>query len=118
MDDLDPEDPDGNLVPSLVHKVALPIVHHAAECWDPYSSKQTKCLANAVKEILIYCPPEDDESIQMMNAVHRKLAEAVKECVLPSWPIAAVGAAQGAAELSARRFGEAVRFVFLLFDSE
>eukprot|EP00976_Prorocentrum_cordatum_P004659 91424-Prorocentrum_minimum.AAC.1 len=29
----DHDDPDGELVPKLVEKVALPVVHHAVECW-------------------------------------------------------------------------------------
>jgi GC-rich sequence DNA-binding factor len=103
------DDPDAELVPKLVEKVALPVVHHAVECWEPLSYAQTLTVSAAVKEVLIYVQEETCEEMkEVVTLVHLKLVGAVAAVALPPWPAAAMAAAGGAAQLAARRFGQAV----------
>ncbi|CAM9801776.1 unnamed protein product [Scytosiphon promiscuus] len=54
------EDPDQNLVPQLVEKVALPLVaERISTAYDAMSRRQTACLVSAVSEILVYDPAEE-----------------------------------------------------------
>eukprot|EP00976_Prorocentrum_cordatum_P004661 91424-Prorocentrum_minimum.AAC.3 len=69
---------------------------------EPFSEAQTRRVSAAVKEVLIYVPPDLEEVQEMLAAVRRKLTSAVAEVALPPWPAAALAAAPGAAALAAR----------------
>ena len=73
------DDADVNLIPKLVEKVALPVLHHELEhCWDVLSTKGTKRAVKAVQEIFIYVDAANSESLQeMLAAVHKRMSYAV-----------------------------------------
>ncbi|CAM9137754.1 unnamed protein product [Ectocarpus sp. 8 AP-2014] len=77
------EDPDQNLVPQLVEKVALPLVaERLSTAYDAMSRRQTACLVSAVSEILVYDPTE--ESLKtLLGSAMRALQAAVHNVCLP-----------------------------------
>lgn len=76
--ELDPSDKDGDLVPKLVEKVALPVLHHEiAHCWDRLSTEGTRNAVAAVTDILIYVPATSDPLQELLGAVRSRMAEAV-----------------------------------------
>eukprot|EP00903_Cladosiphon_okamuranus_P007275 g7051.t1 len=77
------EDPDQNLVPQLVEKVALPLVaERLSAAYDAMSRQQTACLVSAVSEILVYDPAE--ESLKtLLGAAREALQAAVRSLCIP-----------------------------------
>ncbi|CAK9228095.1 unnamed protein product [Sphagnum troendelagicum] len=47
-------DADINLIRELMEKVALPVLHEIAHCWDALSMEQSKHAIAAFQEMLIY----------------------------------------------------------------
>eukprot|EP00250_Pteridium_aquilinum_P015662 c22686_g1_i1 orf=398-2479(+) len=82
--DVSPDDVDVDLVPKLVEKVALPVLHHEiAHCWDTLSSKSTKNAVAAVKIVLNYVPPSSDALQDLLSAVRSHLFKAVADLEVP-----------------------------------
>eukprot|EP00752_Nemacystus_decipiens_P001258 g1256.t1 len=77
------EDPDQNLVPQLVEKVALPLVaERLSTAYDAMSRRQTACLVSAVSEILVYDPAE--ESLKtLLGAAREAFQVAVRNLCVP-----------------------------------
>lgn len=73
-------DPDWNLVPQLVEKVAIPILHHdIVHCWDILSTHATRNAVSAINMIINYFP--DTASISglqnLFGAIRSRLSDAV-----------------------------------------
>lgn len=110
--DFEPEDADADLVPGLVEKVALPILHHeVAHCWDRLSTKGTKNAVSAVQVILNYIPASNEALQELLAAVRMRLAEAVAELQVPNWSIPVTNAVSQAARIAAYKFGMSVRLL-------
>jgi GC-rich sequence DNA-binding factor len=75
----DEDDADVNLIPKLVEKVALPVLHHElAHCWDVLSTEGSKRAVKAVQEMLIYVDAATSQPLQeLLSAVHTRMANAV-----------------------------------------
>ena len=72
------EDTDANLVPELVEKVALPILHHEiVHCWDMLSTRETKNAVNATGLVTSYVPASSEALSDLLAAIRTCLAEAV-----------------------------------------
>ena len=109
---LDADDPDGNLVPTLVEKLVAPTVARAAESsWDPASAAQSRRLAGVVKDLLVYLDPNaSDVMARVLVVVAKRLLETAEtRCDIPGWaPVATSAAAAAAAHVrrhSASRCG-------------
>lgn len=76
--DFGSDDADANLVPELVEKVALPILHHEiAHCWDMLSTQETKNAVNAINLVTNYVPASSEALSDLLVAVRTRLADAV-----------------------------------------
>lgn len=109
---VDPEDPDGNMVPTLVEKLAAPAVAHAVESsWDPSSVEQSRRLAGVTKDLLVYLDPEScDAMARVLASTARRLHETAEmRCDIPGWAPVATAAAPVAAAHVRRQFGVALR---------
>ncbi|KAJ7515184.1 hypothetical protein O6H91_22G004000 [Diphasiastrum complanatum] len=110
--ELEQNDADSDLIPSLVEKVALPVLHHEiAHCWDRLSTRGTKNAVAAVQEILLYVPASSDSLQELIGAIRMRLAEAVSAFQVPTWNLQVTNAVGQAARLSAQRFGSSVRLL-------
>lgn len=110
--DLDPTDPDANLVPQLVQKLVLPLARQLlAGVWSPYSRRQSQAAAAMLADLLVYVPAEQEELQEVVRAVQAKLEEAVGGLALPAWPPAALETSRRAAIHLAQRFGRGVRLL-------
>ncbi|CAI7863398.1 unnamed protein product [Closterium sp. NIES-53] len=107
-----PDDPDTNLVPRLVEKVGLPILHHALQhCWDPLDRAATNRAATAVEEVLVYVEAGAPAVVEMMKAVEGRIESAAGEMQLPAWPPPVLASCPAAARFAAQRFGQALRLI-------
>lgn len=76
--DLNPDDADINLVPELVEKVALPILHHEiAHCWDMLSTRETKNAVSATNLVINYVPASSEALSELLAVVRTRLEDAV-----------------------------------------
>uniref|UniRef100_A0A7C9AF43 GCF C-terminal domain-containing protein n=1 Tax=Opuntia streptacantha TaxID=393608 RepID=A0A7C9AF43_OPUST len=107
-----PDDADADLVPSLVEKVALPILHHdIAHCWDMLSTRETKNAVAATSLIINYVPASSEALKELIATIRDRLAEAVSDLVVPTWSAVVMKAVPNAARMAAYRFGVAVRLM-------
>ncbi|XP_059453249.1 transcriptional repressor ILP1 isoform X2 [Corylus avellana] len=106
------EDTDANLVPELVEKVALPILHHEiVHCWDMLSTRETKNAVNATGLVTSYVPASNEALSDLLAAIRTCLAEAVANLTVPTWSPLVLKAVPGAARVAAYRFGMSVRLL-------
>ncbi|KAK6931455.1 GCF, C-terminal, partial [Dillenia turbinata] len=111
-DDFRPDDADADLVPGLVEKVALPILHHkVAHCWDMLSTRETKNAVFATNLIINYVPASSEALRDLLAVVRTRLTEAVSNLVVPTWSVLVMKAVPGAARIAACRFGRSVRLM-------
>ncbi|XP_072957897.1 LOW QUALITY PROTEIN: transcriptional repressor ILP1-like [Typha angustifolia] len=110
--DFDPDDADANLIPELVEKVALPILHHEiAHCWDILSTQRTKNAVFATNMVVNYVPSSSRALHELLAVVHRRLTEAISNLNVPSWGTVVTNAVPDAAQFAAYRFGMSVRLL-------
>lgn len=77
------DDADANLVPHLVEKVALPILHHqVANCWDVLSTAETKNAVSASSLIATYDLASSQAFSELLVVVRKRLAEVVADLVV------------------------------------
>lgn len=106
------DDDDSNLVPGLVEKVALPILHHEiAHSWDMLSTRETKHAVAATTLVTNYVPASSEALAELLVAVRTRLADAVAKLIVPTWSPLVMKAVPGAARLAAYRFGVSVRLL-------
>ncbi|THG11309.1 hypothetical protein TEA_014279 [Camellia sinensis var. sinensis] len=76
--DISPDDADANLVPQLVEKVAVPILHHEiAHCWDMLSTHETKNAVSATDLVVRYVPASSEALVELVAVLHDRLADAI-----------------------------------------
>ncbi|KAF2302340.1 hypothetical protein GH714_034150 [Hevea brasiliensis] len=110
--DLSPDDADSNLVPELVEKVAIPILHHEiAHCWDRLSTQETKNSVYATSLVTNYVPASSEALAELLVAIHARLADAVANIMVPTWSALVLKAVPNAARVAAYRFGMSVRLM-------
>ncbi|KAJ9190640.1 hypothetical protein P3X46_001820 [Hevea brasiliensis] len=110
--DLSPDDADSNLVPELVEKVAIPILHHEiAHCWDRLSTQETKNAVYATSLVTNYVPASSEALAELLVAIHARLADAVANIMVPTWSPLVLKAVPNAARVAAYRFGMSVRLM-------
>ena len=81
--DFNPDDADADLVPGLVEKVALPLLHHEiAHCWDILSSRESKNAVSATTVIINYVPASSEALKELIAAIRTRLADAVANLVV------------------------------------
>lgn len=81
--DFSPDDADADLVPGLVEKVALPLLHHEiAHCWDILSSRESKNAVSATTVIINYVPASSEALKELIAAIRTRLADAVANLVV------------------------------------
>ncbi|KGN52046.1 transcriptional repressor ILP1 [Cucumis sativus] len=110
--DFAPNDADANLVPELVEKVALPILHHEiAHCWDMLSTRETRNAAFATSLITNYVPPSSEALTELLVVIRTRLSGAIEDLTVPTWNSLVTKAVPNAARIAAYRFGMSVRLM-------
>lgn len=110
--DFAPDDADANLVPTLVEKVALPILHHEiAHCWDMLSARETRNAVSATSLVVTYVPTSSEALAELLLAIRTRLAEAVSNLTVPTWSPLLMNAVPNAARIAAYQFGLSVRLM-------
>ncbi|KAF6146763.1 hypothetical protein GIB67_007477 [Kingdonia uniflora] len=110
--DYNTNDADGNLIPELVEKVALPILHHqVAQCWDMLSSKGTRKAVIATDMVINYVSASSKALRELLALIHTRLADAIANLVVPTWAPHVTKTVPNAARVAAYRFGTAVRLL-------
>uniref|UniRef100_J3LUW4 GCF C-terminal domain-containing protein n=1 Tax=Oryza brachyantha TaxID=4533 RepID=J3LUW4_ORYBR len=108
----DPNDADMNLIPVLVEKVALPILHQRImHCWDILSTQRTKNAVDAVNMAISYLPTSSKALHQLLATVNSRLTEAIADISVPAWGSMVTRVVPGASQYAAHRFGVAVRLL-------
>ncbi|XVF23222.1 hypothetical protein REPUB_Repub13aG0018200 [Reevesia pubescens] len=78
-----PDDADANLVPGLVEKVALPLLHHEiSHCWDMLSTQETKRAVSAISLIIDYVPASSQALTELLVAIRTRLSDAVADVMV------------------------------------
>ncbi|KAK6228484.1 hypothetical protein SCA6_000824 [Theobroma cacao] len=107
-----PDDADANLVPALVEKVALPVLHHEiSHCWDMLSMQETKNAVSATSLIIDYVPASSEALAELLVTIRTRLSEAVADIMVPTWSPLVMKAVPNAARVAAYRFGMSVRLM-------
>ena len=77
----DPSDPDADLVPTLVKKVALPLLcQYLEEGWDPLGGRATAKAVAGAEEVGVYVAGDGEEGMGLLvEIVERRIEEAVKK---------------------------------------
>ncbi|RVW65114.1 Transcriptional repressor ILP1 [Vitis vinifera] len=110
--DFSPDDADANLVPELVERVALPILHHElAHCWDIFSTRETKNAVSATNLVIRYIPASSEALGELLAVVHKRLYKALTNFMVPPWNILVMKAVPNAARVAAYRFGMSIRLM-------
>ncbi|KAM7484520.1 hypothetical protein LguiA_000529 [Lonicera macranthoides] len=106
------DDADANLIPELVEKVAIPILHHEiAHCWDILSTRETKCAVSATNLVCRYVRPSSKALGKLVTELRERLARAVDDMMVPTWSTLVMKAVPDAARVAAYRFGMSVRLL-------
>lgn len=107
-----PDDVDANLVPALVEKIALPILHHEiVHCWDMLSTRETKNAVSATSLVTTYVSASSEALGELVVAIRTRLADAVAELVVPTWSPLVIKAVPNAARVAAYQFGMSIRLL-------
>ncbi|XVE91071.1 hypothetical protein DITRI_Ditri20bG0126600 [Diplodiscus trichospermus] len=107
-----PDDADANLVPALVEKVALPVLHHKiSHCWDMLSTQETKNAVSATNLIIDYVPASSEDLAELLVTIRTRLSDAVTDIMVPTWSPLVMKAVPNAARVAAYRFGMSIRLL-------
>ncbi|KAG6475091.1 transcriptional repressor ILP1-like [Zingiber officinale] len=110
--DFEPDDADANLIPEIVEKVALPILHHEIEhCWDILNTQRTKGAVFATNMVISYVPASSKALRELLAVIHTRLNEAITDLNVPVWSSVITKVVPGAAQFAAYKFGMAVRLL-------
>ncbi|KAJ1406202.1 Pre-mRNA-splicing factor Ntr2 [Sesbania bispinosa] len=108
----DDGDVDLELVPNLVEKVALPILHYEiSHCWDMLSQQETVNAIAATKLIVQHVSHESEALANLLVSIRTRLADAVTNIMVPTWSPIVLAAVPDAARIAAYRFGVSVRLL-------
>ncbi|KAK9126527.1 hypothetical protein Scep_015373 [Stephania cephalantha] len=110
--DFDPDDADANLVPGLVEKVAIPILHHQiTHCWDPLSTRVTKNAVSATSLVINYVPASSEALRELLVAIRSRLSDAIADLIVPTWSPLVIKSVPDSAKVAAYRFGVSIRLL-------
>ncbi|KAK4423605.1 Transcriptional repressor ILP1 [Sesamum alatum] len=105
-------DADANLIPELVEKLAIPILHHQlAHCWDMFSTRETKYAVSAMNLIIRYVNLSSSALAELVTVLRDRLTKAVADLMVPTWSPLEMKAVPNAARVAAYRFGTCVRLM-------
>ncbi|KAG5023659.1 hypothetical protein AAZX31_07G210700 [Glycine max] len=108
----DDGDADLELVPNLVEKVALPILHYEiSHCWDMVSQQETVNAIAATKLMVQHVSHESEALADLLVSIQTRLADAVADLTVPTWSPSVLAAVPDAARVAAYRFGVSVRLL-------
>ena len=80
---ISPDDADADLIPQLVEKVAVPILHHEiAHCWDMLSTRETRNAVSATDLVVRYVPASSQALLELVAVLHDRLADAIANLVV------------------------------------
>lgn len=80
------DDADANLIPQLVEKLVVPILHNQlANCWDMLSTSETDCAVSAMKLVLRYGPFSGSALSNLVAVLRDRLADAVANLKVRSY---------------------------------
>ncbi|XP_052728745.1 transcriptional repressor ILP1 isoform X2 [Vigna angularis] len=100
----DDGDADLELVPNLVEKVALPLLHYEiSHCWDMLSHQETKNAIAATKLIVDHVSHESEALTGLLVSIRTRLADAVANLTVPTWSPLVLVAVPDAARVAAYR---------------
>lgn len=103
---------DADVVPIIVEKVALPILHHRIKhCWDVLSTQRTENAVNAVSMVINYLPLSSEELHRLLDSVRTRLTQAIADVSVPAWGSMVTRTVPGASQYAAYRFGVATRLL-------
>ncbi|XP_009772229.1 transcriptional repressor ILP1-like [Nicotiana tabacum] len=106
------DDADANLIPQLVEKLVVPILHNQlANCWDMLSTSETDCAVSAMKLVLRYGPFSGSALSNLVAVLRDRLADAVANLKVPTWDTLVMRAVPDAARVAAYRFGMSIRLM-------
>ncbi|CAN4124748.1 unnamed protein product [Withania somnifera] len=106
------DDTEANLIPQLVEKLAIPILHNQlANCWDMLSTRETECAVSAVRLVLRYGPFSSSALSNLVAVLRDRLADAVANLKVPTWDTLVMRAVPDAARVAAYRFGMSIRLI-------
>lgn len=106
------DDTDANLIPQLVEKLAIPILHNQlANCWDMLSTSETECAVSAMRLVLRYGPFSGSALSNLVAVLRDRLADAVANLKVPTWDTLVMRAVPDAARVAAYRFGMSIRLI-------
>ncbi|KAA8529213.1 hypothetical protein F0562_033988 [Nyssa sinensis] len=109
---INPDDADANLIPQLVEKVAVPILHHEiAYCWDILSTRETMNAISATTLVFNYVPASSKAIGELVTVLRDRLDDAVTNLTVPTWSTLVMKAVPNAARIAAYRFGMSVRLM-------
>ncbi|CAH2073509.1 unnamed protein product [Thlaspi arvense] len=111
-DDFAPDDTDANLVPELVEKVAIPILHHQiVRCWDILSTRETLNAVAATSLVTNYVSASSEALAELFAAIRSRLVEAIAAITVPTWDPLVLKAVPNTPQVAAYRFGTSVRLM-------
>ncbi|KAL9809760.1 Transcriptional repressor ILP1 [Arabidopsis thaliana] len=111
-DDFAPDDTDANLVPELVEKVAIPILHHQiVRCWDILSTRETRNAVAATSLVTNYVSASSEALAELFAAIRARLVEAIAAISVPTWDPLVLKAVPNTPQVAAYRFGTSVRLM-------
>ncbi|CAA0818630.1 GC-rich sequence DNA-binding factor-like protein [Striga hermonthica] len=106
------DDADANIIPELVEKLAIPILHHQlAYCWDILSTRETKFAVSAMNLVIGYVDLSSSALGELVNVLRDRLTKAVADLIVPTWSPLEMKAVPNAARVAAYRFGVSVRLL-------
>lgn len=77
------DDADANIIPELVEKVAIPILHHEiSHCWDMLSTRETKYAVTATNLVFRYVPLSSKSLGELVTALRDRLTDAVADLMV------------------------------------
>ncbi|KAI4313972.1 hypothetical protein L6164_026915 [Bauhinia variegata] len=108
----DNADVDLDLVPNLVEKVAIPILHYEiSHCWDMLSQRETMNVISATRLIVDHVSVESKALEDLLDSIHTHLSDAVANLTVPTWSPLILATVPDAARIAAYRFGVSVRLL-------
>ncbi|XP_073301377.1 transcriptional repressor ILP1-like [Primulina huaijiensis] len=105
-------DSDANLIPVLVDKLAIPILHHQlSSCWDTLSTLETTNAVSAMNLVVRYVDHSSSALGDLVAVLRDRLTNAVADLMVPTWSPVEMNTVSNAARVAAYRFGTAVRLM-------
>ncbi|KZV30463.1 hypothetical protein F511_23470 [Dorcoceras hygrometricum] len=105
-------DADANLIPVLVEKLAIPILHHQlSSCWDTLSTLETNNAVSAMNLVIRYVDHSSSALGDLVGVLRDRLTKAVADLMVPTWSPVEMNTVSNAARVAAYKFGTAVRLM-------